>query len=362
MTTFFESYTLSHNSFESFMTKIKTTKSKNKLTNVKINSYNYKLLLTFNFTRDQLKNIASDNNLNINGNKNVLLTRIYIYFYLNSKSIIIQRYFRKYFTRNLLNSKSIIIQRYFRGHLTRNYIQLHGPGFKDKSVCNNNFDILSMDELTNVSYNQFFSYKDEDNFIYGFDIITFYNLIKNEKPTNPFNKKIITNKTINQFCVFLRLSKLLNIEYNILNNSQNNLSPEKQTELRIVSLFQKMDELGNYTKHQWFLSLDKQNLTSFLLNLIKIWCLIPNKTTLDICPSGNPFFHFNNPNYIKNCDSITSLRHIILNSLDLLVGKGSSENKNLGALYILSALTLVNKDAATSLPWLYESVRHIQEG
>jgi hypothetical protein len=39
--------------------------------------------------------------------------------------------------------------------------------------------------------------------------------------------------------------------------------------------------------------------------------------------------------------------------------KGSVENINLGALYILSALTLVNDDAATSMPWLYESVRHI---
>ena len=43
-----------------------------------------------------------------------------------------------------------------------------------------------------------------------------------------------------------------------------------------------------------------------------------------------------------------------------LISKGTTqENKSLGAFYVLAALTLVNNDAATSLPWLYESVSHL---
>ena len=46
--------------------------------------------------------------------------------------------------------------------------------------------------------------------------------------------------------------------------------------------------------------------------------------------------------------------------MESLVKNGiTEEDKSLGAFYVLSALTLVNNDAADSLPWLYQSVMHI---
>jgi hypothetical protein len=33
----------------------------------------------------------------------------------------------------------------------------------------------------------------------------------------------------------------------------------------------------------------------------------------------------------------------------------NQENKALGACYVLGALTIVNENAATALPWLYQS-------
>ena len=35
-----------------------------------------------------------------------------------------------------------------------------------------------------------------------------------------------------------------------------------------------------------------------------------------------------------------------------------NENKNMGVLYILSALTLVSEPARDAMPWLYASVYH----
>ena len=49
----------------------------------------------------------------------------------------------------------------------------------------------------------------------------------------------------------------------------------------------------------------------------------------------------------------------IMNCMERMVYNGiNNSSKNLGALYILSALTLVNQEAALSLPWLYESVNY----
>ena len=45
--------------------------------------------------------------------------------------------------------------------------------------------------------------------------------------------------------------------------------------------------------------------------------------------------------------------------MENLVNSGSEQSsKALGAFYVLSALTLVNYNAATALPWLYQSVAH----
>ena len=45
-----------------------------------------------------------------------------------------------------------------------------------------------------------------------------------------------------------------------------------------------------------------------------------------------------------------------------LITKGTTdENKSLGAFYVLAALTLVNNEAAESMPWLYESVSYLHQ-
>jgi hypothetical protein len=45
--------------------------------------------------------------------------------------------------------------------------------------------------------------------------------------------------------------------------------------------------------------------------------------------------------------------------LENLVNIGTDkDSKALGAYYVLGALTLVNSDAATSLPWLFQSVNY----
>jgi hypothetical protein len=53
---------------------------------------------------------------------------------------------------------------------------------------------------------------------------------------------------------------------------------------------------------------------------------------------------------------LDKLRLYILQLLDKLINSGvNTENKALGACYVLGALTIVNENAASSLPWLYQS-------
>jgi hypothetical protein len=77
-----------------------------------------------------------------------------------------------------------------------------------------------------------------------------------------------------------------------------------------------------------------------------------------ICPPlGDPFRHFSFQTiHIQNTNDI---RKSILPILNKLINSGiNADYKSLGAYYVLSALTLVNMNAANALPWLYQSVAY----
>ena len=75
-----------------------------------------------------------------------------------------------------------------------------------------------------------------------------------------------------------------------------------------------------------------------------------------IChPNGNPFRYINS-RQLHNL-TYTELQKCALKIIKQLISKGVSQDYcNLGASYVLCALTLVNKFAAEALPWLYQSV------
>ena len=76
----------------------------------------------------------------------------------------------------------------------------------------------------------------------------------------------------------------------------------------------------------------------------------------DICyPSGNPFRYIE-ISYLLSLGYL-QLQKSILSIIEEFIKKGINRDTcNLGASYILCALTLVNYDAALAMPWLYQSV------
>jgi hypothetical protein len=64
-------------------------------------------------------------------------------------------------------------------------------------------------------------------------------------------------------------------------------------------------------------------------------------------------------NYISSEQNICNIQKVILEVLEKLVNSGvDKDSRTLGACYVLGALTIVNDDAATSLPWLFQSVNY----
>ena len=59
---------------------------------------------------------------------------------------------------------------------------------------------------------------------------------------------------------FIKYSKLLNIKINIDYENVEKMDETKKLNMKILTLFQQMDSLGNYTDMNWLTSLNKYQL------------------------------------------------------------------------------------------------------
>ena len=312
---------------------------------------NIDILLKYNYSVYHLKIFAKYYKLKVSGTKIQLAKRIYSYIFLSNSIIKIQKIYRNY--------------------MQRCYNNLRGSALIKRDLCNNTFDFLTFESLKDIDINQFFSYTDQDNFIYGFDIVSIYNLIYtikgnshilNENVKNPYNRNVINPNVIQNIKKIIRLGKIIKCgEINVkIKNVNYDLTSEKSLELKILDIFQNINEMGNYSDSAWFLELDKIKLIRFIRELYDIWNYrseIDENTKRMICPpNGNPFrtidiFHLNSET------NINKVRKTIVDIMCKFVFSGvNSDSKILGSYYVLSALTLVSENAASSLPWLYNSV------
>ena len=170
----------------------------------------YNTFLKNNYKQSFLKEICKFYKLKISGNKPILNNRIYLYLLSCNSAIILQKYCRRYF-----------VQTYFK---------LIGPALHNRSLCMNSTDFFTFENINDIKYNNFFSYKEEDNSIWGFSIISIYNLfIKSDKQTiNPYNRNIIDLTYLNDVKHLIKLNKIFNNPINIILNDNVECISEKK--------------------------------------------------------------------------------------------------------------------------------------
>lgn len=315
-------------------------RKKIKMEDFEVLSYNeYGILLEKNFNVRQLKSMLKFYKQKTSGNKGELIFLLYNYL--------------KY------SNHAILIQKVFRGHMRRYLNKLRGPGLN--KTCVNETDFYTLEDIKDLNNSQFYSFKDKDEFVYGFDICSIYNMIVKEKQkNNPYNRNILPiEKIMNDIKNIIKLGKLFNERPNIkLENNINLMSKEKQTEMRAISIFQKIDECGFITDVKWYLNLSRLQLRRFISELVDVWqyrAQISNDTKRRINPvHGDPFFTVNMSVLLHKCFEVLQTR--ILDIIEIFITKGiDSDAKSLGTYYVLGCLTTVSREAAISLPWLYES-------
>lgn len=285
------------------------------------------------------------------------------------------------------------IQRKFRNFISSKYKTLGGPGYLHTSECVNDTDFYTFDKLAHIKPIEIFTYRDNDDKVYGFHIASIFHLIISSYPniTNPYNRKLIPANIIKSLYEKLIYGSLLGFRVSVkLDDNDNDdelqssqgittpltiisgsgpgtgtagLSREKQEELLIVDLFQHINTLGNYSDSEWFIALQREDLIRFIRHIHDIWYYRANLTQemkeRISPPNGNPFVLHNAHVNLNVITLLTAaeLRTICVSIIERMTHRGiSREDQCLGAFYVLATLTIVNQDARNALPWLYEAV------
>lgn len=289
-------------------------------------------------TVPELKEICRSYKLKVSGNKKELIKRIIENTERNKATLIIQKFFRKY--------------------LIKKFNQIKGEHLR--KLCVNDTDFYSLDDIKEISYTQFFAFKDITGHAYGWDISSIWNLIikvkSGEKLLNPYTCTPFPEYVYSSLNKIIKLNKILKINMSFSLEVDNGYV--NTFESKLLSTFQYINSLGNYSDHNWVLELSDFQLKKFVMELYDIWTYragLSNEMR-SLITISNPF-PFNVVLFSRTWYTLEELREFVLSIIYNFVYKGqNNEYKQLGVMYVLTALTMVNQNAANALPWLYLSV------
>ena len=221
----------------------------------------------------------------------------------------------------------------------------------------NTEDFFTLEPIGSIEKDYLFEYTDENNFVYAFDVRSLNKLIS-KKATNPYNRQKIPGyiiKKVNERLELLKQKKLKPTYDEPLYNY------EQKVNMRITEIFQKIDMLeitASGTDVNWFKNLTFPKLKKYYFKLEDIWNyraqISPEQKYL-IVPNNNVFKY--NMNYIQNLynGGMNILKTIVLDEINKLVSSSTSEeHRKMGAYFVLTALTEVSPECASSIPWLVQ--------
>ena len=315
------------------ISKYKTFLKNNSIKPLSYNEFINKKKLTIQI----LKKTLTHYNLKTTGKKPELMDRLYEYFnkweiYLKNENTLIK------------------IQKYYKNYLLNKKNKLRGEGFLNKNKIINKEDFFTLEPIDELEEKYFISFKDKDNFIYAFDIRSFKKLV-DKKMSNPYNRNTIPEYAKKNLEILIKNINI-NDKKEIIK-----LTDKQKLNMRIINIFQLMDELNLYAgglNINWFLDLTLIQLKNYYKHLEDIWnyrAQISQTVKYNII-GNNIIFNISVYNFYE-INNINKCRIIILDEMEKLLINGSNRsNKYLGGLYILTALCNVSQGCANSMPWL----------
>jgi hypothetical protein len=242
---------------------------------------------------------------------------------------------------------------------TRIQAVFRGWNIRRRSKPNNVEDCGTLENLLEIPIEYYIQYQDAtDKLWYGFDIRTLESILESKHPVNPYNTKDLKSneKLISNYSH--KKSFLLESNRKMSHDSPK-LTEQQRFSQFVIRVFQKFDELGQYTDTEWFTTLSIEQLKQFyhLANdMFDYRAQLTDEMKKNVVKNGLIFHNFKSTLSKFRNVHIRILQVEILREMERVVDEGiDKEFKILGMNLILSALVEVSHRASLALPHLVQS-------
>ena len=288
------------------------------------------------------------------------------------------------------------LQKWIKTSLNKYRYKLHGNAWHTRTLCVNDSDFVSLDNINDISEENFISFRDQSGFTYGFaldsllDLIlktddnfldnfkktsnglcyrqyirVLYNHYNKIKVKNPYTRDLLPGEfKLKVFKLHARTiyftkpytNGISNKPTNISSNISTNSGIDIKTRVRnkCLNVFQKIDMLGYMTNTAWLLDENIKNIKLFYKKLAFQWVFefgLNDTARYKISKNYNLFT--NTRDILTSRSDKYILLDKILDTLNILVSNGESESdRATGCIIILYALAYINRQCIESNPWL----------
>jgi hypothetical protein len=294
---------------------------------------------------NRLKNPITKRNIKLNG-------PTYIKF--------LKKYEAKNKTTNIISYKYtkndlkliINMQKKFRN----NYLtKISGPGYTNPLVCNNDKDIISLEsiwieknnkKILNMEFDKFllFTYKNK-NIIYGLNIRSFEELLKNKIYKDPFTNLKLNNSIIEN----------INKKINFINKIKEKPKKEKYNysqiiNSKIINIIKIMEANDIYLNIEWLKKIKKNMCFKLYYELQHIINYYKNNynNMYNMIITNNYFTYTNN--YLKNLNYL-QFKNLIFEIIYSILNNSHNTNVSKMACYlILTTFCYVSPEIKNAYP------------
>lgn len=239
-----------------------------------------------------------------------------------------------------------------------------GPAANDLSLSMNTTELYTLGPIGTIPpiYRFSFASATPSKTLWMFDIRTLvYSLAKGVPQINPYNREPLGPAAIEK--LHARVASLRKRKFQIEYMDTDTLTPDQLWNQRVLDSFLRIESLGYYVSSDWFHSLGQPDHCRFYERLQGLWSyrlgLTPAMREL-VVPGHSvgrgSLFPLVAVDYYDK--SLRWWQTMSIELIEKFIGRAAdSENRRLGAMYVLMAFVQVSRPAARAMPWVVESLR-----
>ena len=261
-------------------------------------------------------------------------------------------YFNSNKYRDVNISSIIRLQSIVRRKLLTNRVRLRGTCVLNRSLCNNDEDFYTYDPKDEIEDKYFFSYKDSSHNYWCFDIRSLKKLI-DMNYGNPYTTEPIPD--IIKDKVHTLISKLLSQNIQVVIDNTVITDRKLVIKQKFVDIFSQIEVAGYSCNIDWVLNLSIPRLKRLYRELEDIWNYragLSQQVKCNIAPPHGQLFVMPVHDYMI-CTEKLELLEILGNELMKIMGATSPSDMNLGFMYFIMGLSIVNQQCLMIHPWVH---------